>query len=363
VRVGIRESATWACGAGATWILGGYPAALALLPPRPWRIGGAQPTVTVLVPTYRERELLTGKLRSLAALDYPPDRVQIVVIADGDRRVADIARTALPQAEVLLQEERQGKPAALNRGLEIAAGEIVLLTDAHTPLASASLASAVRHFADPQVTGVSGRWAETGSAYDAYEHVLRSLESRCGSTAGVFGGFFAVRRAAIGRFPSGVVNDDLWLLCRLVRAGGRVVYEPAALSEEAALPAEMELERRARIAAGRAMLVAELAGLPWGFRWRLLTHKYGRLVLPFLLIGALGSSLTLVRRPAYRALAAAQLAVYAVGALAAAGITPPPPARRPANAARQFVLGNVATVRGVIRAARRRQHVRWQAVR
>lgn len=359
----IRESVTWSCGAGAAWVLGGYAAALALLPARPWRQDEARPTVTVLLPTYRERDLLADKLRSLAALDYPSDRLEVVVVADGDPQLAEIARDALPQAVVLLQPERQGKPAALNRGMAVAGGDIVLLTDAHTPLAPDSLARAVRHFADPQVVGVSGRWAETGSAYDAYEHLLRTLESRSGSTAGVFGGFFAVRRTAIGQFPLNVINDDLWLLCRVVRAGGRVVYEPGALSEEAALPAGLELERRARIAAGRAMLAAELVDLPWDFRWRLVTHKYGRLVLPFLLTGMLGSSLTLLRRPAYRALAAAQLAAYLVGALAAAGVTPPPPARRPARAAGQFVLGNVATVRGVVRAVRRRQQVQWRAVR
>lgn len=359
----IREWVTWSCGAGAGWVLGGYAAMLALLPARPWHQAQTYPTVTVLLPTYRERDLLAGKLRSLAALDYPAGRLDIVVVADGDPRLAEIAREVLPEAVVLLQDERQGKPAALNRGMTAATGEIVLLTDAHTPLAPESLASAVRHFADPQIVGVSGRWAETGSAYDAYEHVLRRLESRSGSTAGVFGGFFAVRRTCIGQFPTDVINDDLWLLCRLVRAGGRVVYEPEALSTEAALAPGLELERRARIAAGRAMLAAELADLPWGFRWRLVTHKYGRLALPFLLMGTLLASLTLLGRPGYRVWAVAQLAAYGVGTVAALGVTPPPPARGPARAAGQFVLGNVATMRGVVRAVRGRQQVKWQAVR
>lgn len=322
-----------------------------------------RPTVTVLVPTYCELELLADKLRSLAALDYPPDRLQIVVVADGDRRLEQIAADVLPDAVVLLQEQRQGKPSALNRGLSVAEGEIVLLTDAHTPLAPGSLVSAVGHFADPEVAGVSGRWGETGSTYDAYEHVLRRLESRSGSTAGVFGGFFAVRRSTIGEFPTDVINDDLWLLCRIVRAGGRVIYEPDATSTEAALSAGSELERRARIAAGRSMLAAELPDLPWSFRWRLITHKFGRLALPFVLLGMLSSSLTLLGRPAYRALAAAQLGAYLLGALAAVGITPPPPARRPARAAGQFLLGNLATGRGVIRAVRGRQQVQWRAVR
>jgi len=359
----VRETVTWGCGAGAAWILGGYAAALALLPARDWERDDSRPTVTVLLPTYREHNLLPNKLRSLAALEYPAECLEIIVVCDGDAGLAQIAREALPQVTVLVQDERQGKPAALNRGLDVARGEILLLTDAHTPLAPGSLLAAVRHFADHRIKGVSGRWAETGSVYDAYEHVLRGLESRSGSVAGVFGGFFAVRREDVGRFPVDVINDDLWLLCRLIRAGGRVIYEPDAISTEAPLDAGSELERRARIAAGRAMLAAEMADLPWGFRWRLGTHKFGRLALPFLLLGMLVSSLTLARRGPYRALASAQLAGYAVGGLAAAGVTPPPPGRRIAKAAGQFLLGNVATARGVVRALRRKQDVLWRAVR
>lgn len=361
--VPVREAVLWSSGAAVAWILGGYAAALALLPERRWRQDDARRSVTVLLPTYREHELLADKLRSLLALDYPPERLEIVVVSDGDERLAEIAREILPHATVLLQHERRGKPAALNRGLEVASGDLVLLTDAHTPLAPGSLLAAVRHFADPAIKGVSGRWGETGSAYDAYEHVVRELESRSGSIAGVSGGFFVARRADIGRFPPDVVNDDLWLLCRLVRRGGRVIYEPAALSTEARLAAGSELERRARISAGRAMLVKEMADLPWGFAWRLATHKFGRLALPFLLLGTLLSSLSLAGSRAYRALATAQVATYAVGALAVAGITPPAPGRRFANAAGQFVLGNIATGRGVVRALRRRQKVQWRAVR
>src|SRR3712207_8856981 len=99
------------------------------------------------------------------------------------------------------------------------------------------------------------------------------------------GEFMAVRRDLLPPFPKGIVNDDLWLLCQLVRGGGRVVYEPEAASEEGGLGAAAELERRSRIGAGRAMLVRELHGLPTGFAVRLVSHKFGRLALPFLQIG------------------------------------------------------------------------------
>ena len=347
----------------AAWVLGGYAVALAGLPARRWAAEDHEPEVTIVVPTHRERDLLAAKLASLASLEYPPDRLQVVVVSDGDPELARIARTALPAAIVLLQPERRGKPAALNRALDHATGDIVLLTDAHTHLAPDSLRVAVRHFADDAVFGVTGRWAETGSVYDRYEHMLRLLETRSGSTAGVFGGFLAVRRAHIGRFPTDVVNDDLWLLLRLVRAGGRVVYEPRATSMQGVLRAGAELERRARITAGRALLAGELRDLPMGFRWRLVSHKFGRLALPFALLGALAGSVAAGRRPAYRAAATAQLAGYSVGVLDIAGVRAPGRLQPVSRAAGQFVLGNLATARGVIRALRGRQDVRWRPVR
>jgi hypothetical protein len=263
----------------------------------------------------------------------------------------------------VLNEQRAGKPSALNLGLASVTKPFVLLTDAHNPLDVHSLRAAVRHFEDETVLAVTGRWSETGSLYDRYEDLLRRLETRSGSVAGIFGGFTVVRREHIDVFPSEVVNEDLWLLCRLVRRGGRVVYDPAASSREGMLSSGNEIERRTRIAAGRTILLPEMGDLPASYLWRLVSHKLGRLALPFLLAGALSTSIGLARRPRYRLAALAQLAVYGIGAAEAAGHTPafvPAPAAR---AFRQFLLGNYAAAAGVIRAIVRGQPVTWRQVR
>jgi hypothetical protein len=161
----------------------------------------------------------------------------------------------------------------------------------------------------------------------------------------------------------GIVNEDLWLLLTLVRAGGRVTYEPLASSLEPALDTAAELRRRSRIGAGRLMLTSELRGLPPAFAARILSHKYGRIALPFLMLAALGSSLRLSAREPYRAAAAAQLGVYGLALLAIAGIEPPGRAGLPSRAARQLVVGNAAIALGVVRALRGRQDARWESVR
>jgi poly-beta-1,6-N-acetyl-D-glucosamine synthase len=359
----LRTFGFWGSLAGVLWLLFGYPASLFLLRERRWARGEREPTVTVLVPTYYEREALPLKLRSIDALDYPRELLQVVVAVDGDAELAELARAELPWADVVLVPERSGKPTALNRGLELATGEIVVLTDAHNPLDVQSVREAMQHFADDTIWAVTGRCIEHGSAYDRYENFLRRLESRSGSVAGMFGGFSAVRREKIPEFPRDVVNEDLWLLCRLVGQGGRVIYEPSASSIEPSLEMRHEVERRTRISAGRLMLLNDMRALPPTFLWRVASHKLGRLALPFLLMGTLTSSLSLSRRRGYRFVAAIQALAYGIGTLDAVGRRPPLVPRGVAGMLRQFVLGNFAVGAGVVRALRRRQSNLWSRVR
>ncbi|MEA2429255.1 MAG: hypothetical protein QOF37_2883, partial [Thermoleophilaceae bacterium] len=263
----------------------------------------------------------------------------------------------------LFSPERGGKAAGINRALREATGDVVIMTDANNVLGRHSVRAAARHFADPAVWAVAGRRGESGSPYDRYEDLLRRLETRSGSVAAMSGEFMAVRRDRLPELPEDVVNDDLWLLCQIVRGGGRAVYERDAASVEEAVGTGEELARRSRIGAGRAMLIGELPGLPPAFALRLVSHKFGRLALPFLMLAALGSSLALADRRPYRGALAAQLSVYALGGLSAAGLDAPGPARVASRAARQLLVGNVAVAIGTVRGLRGRQSVRWQAVR
>lgn len=353
----------WLSGAATAWVLVGYPAVLSLLPRRPWEVGEELPRVTVIIAAYREREELAEKLRSLADQDYPADRLQVIVVVDEDRETAELARAARPDALVLFSEERGGKPAALNRGVAAAEGDVVLMTDANNLLEPGSLVAALRHFTDPAISAVAGRRGEERSAYDRYEGLIRTLETRTGSVAAMSGELMAVRREMLTPFPEDAVVDDLWLLCSLARQGGRAVYEPEAGSTEPAIGRKAEVARRSRMGAGRLQMASELRGLPWGFRWRVLSHKYGRLALPVLLPVVLLSSLAASRRQPYRAAALAQVAGYGLGLASIAGVRPPGPAGTLARACGQFLLGNYSVGVGLVRGLRRAQSIRWDPVR
>lgn len=357
-----RAACFWLSAAGGAWILVGYPAFLTVLRSRPWPTTSRLPRVSVLIPAYREHEGLRRKLRGLGDLDYPGERLEVVVAVDEDEELARVAEATFPAAVVIFSSERAGKALAINRAVSASHGEIILMTDANNVLQPQSVRAAIRHFGDPSVWAVAGRRGEEGSAYDSYEDLIRRLETRSGSVAAASGEFIAVRRERFVDFPPGIVNDDFWLLCQLVRGGGRVVYEPAASSTEEALSQRAERVRRSRMGAGRTLLLSEMRGLPAAFVFRVLSHKYGRLALPFLLVVALASSLSLVRRPTYAVLAVTQGAAYGLGALALAGRAPGGRPGRLARACAQFMLGNAAVGVGVLRGLRGRQSVRWEPV-
>jgi poly-beta-1,6-N-acetyl-D-glucosamine synthase len=359
----VRRFTFWASATGAGWILLGYPLSLLLRRGRPWRIDPEwRPRVSILIPAYREREALPVKLRGLADLDYPATFVQVLIAIDGDAELARIAAEAAPEATVSFATERNGKAAGINRALAQADGEIVVMTDANNVLAPGSLKAAIRHFADPGIWAVAGRRGEVGSAYDRYEDLIRVQESRSGSVAAMSGEFVAVRRERMPEFPDGIVNDDFWLLCHLVAAGGRVVYDPAAGSLEAGPSLQGELARRTRMGAGRVAGFGALREVPPSFAFRLASHKFGRLALPFLLGANLLAAVGLSSRPGYGAVAAGELAAGAAAGAATAGIVPPGPVGRVVRMLGQFVVGNYAVAKGVIRGLGEGQSANWEPV-
>ena len=358
----VAAVAFWLAAGAAAWVFAGYPLALRALPRRRWQTDDVARRVSVIIPCYREVDELPLKLASLRELDFPRESLEVIVVSDGEPALVPVATAGYPGATVLLQPERRGKTAALNRGLAEATGDVVVLTDADNPVAPGSVKAVVTHFADPDVAAVVGPVPGNGSAYESYEHLLRRLESRSGSVSAASGGFIAARRALLPSFPEGIVNEDTWLVCRLARAG-RIVYEPAAASSEPATSVAGEIERRARMGAGRTLLVGEIRGLPRGFAWRLVSHKVGRLALPFLLALALISSMVLATASGgWRIVAGVQLAGYGLGVATAAGLRLPGFAGKIARAARQFVVGNWAIGLGVVRALRSRQPATWRHV-
>ncbi len=236
------------------------------------------PELTVVVPAYRETTVIGAKVEDVCANGYPGE-VEVVVVADDPETAVAAGRAG---ARVLTSDTRRGKAEALNRGIEIAGGTAVVVTDANTRLVPGSLQALVRWFADPSVGAVAGEKTVVGvtgeGAYWRFESWLKRREARTGTTIGLVGELAAVRRETFRPLPSDLAVEDLWMALDVVEGGWRIAYEPAAVAVEEPSPGwRDDWERRTRVVSGtldvlwrRRSLLAPRQGLVaaqlWGHR-------------------------------------------------------------------------------------------------
>jgi poly-beta-1,6-N-acetyl-D-glucosamine synthase len=287
----------------------GYPALVALLArvrPRPVRtLEGYEPSVSLIVAAYNEEDVIVWRLANIADLDYPTDRLEVIVVADGSEDdTAELAR-AIGQTKVLHQPVRAGKRAAIERGVAAATGEILLLTDANNRFTPETLRELVAPFGDPSVGVVTGRKAiddEAGRPLDRaeglywrYESRIKAWESAVGSTTGVAGEILAFRREAFQFVQPGTMNEDFVQAMLAALDGWRVVYAPRAVSlERASATMTDEATRRSRLTTGRwqalRMLLPSLLRRRPLLALQVISHKGLRPLVPFALIVALVSN-------------------------------------------------------------------------
>lgn len=325
------------------WVYVGYPlfmAALARFRPRPVRLDTTwHPKVSVVIPVRDEAAVLGPKLESILAQGWPRERLQIVVVDDGSRdHTAEVVRR-FADRRVELVELRQslGKAAALNRGVAFTQGEILVLTDARQQLVPGALAALVAPFGDLYVGAVSGELAlpetrpatadgrqvplrgEAGGGLGLYRKIddrVRRWEAASGSSVGVTGALWALRRSLWTPLVPGTILDDLVEPLLVARQGQRVVVAPGARAIDSAAPGgSREFARRVRTLAGNLQL---LRMLPWARSWkqnpiwfRLVSHKLLRLVAPVGLVGFFLSNLLLLwHNSFYTAVLAGQIVFY-----------------------------------------------------
>lgn len=311
----------------------GYPMVLyfrARWWPRPIFREPILPSVTIVIAVHNEARALPAKLHNLAGLDYPQDRLEIVIVSDGstDETNGLLAAWESPRRQAVILPTHSGKATALNHGVAAAHGEIIVFTDARQAIASDGLRNMIADFADPSVGCVSGALmiGEDSTAgplngmglYWQLEKNIREWEALAGSTVGATGAFYAVRRALIVSLPQGTILDDVYIPIHVARQGRRVIFEPRVFAWDRLTPGlRQEFRRKVRTLTGNYQLL-QLA--PWilarsnPLRLQFICHKLLRLLVPFALVGILVSSLWL-RTSTYEGIVALQLAFYALAAL------------------------------------------------
>ena len=286
------------------------------------------PPVTLIIAAYNEEARLRAKLANLRLLDYPRDRLDVIVVSDGstDGTNAILRAAHDPNIRCIFLPTRGGKASALNHAVAQAHHDVLIFSDAATRFAPDAVEKLARHFGDPQVGAVCGSLEfeaspesrQTEGVYWAYESRLRLMESRLGATLTASGAIYALRRCCYPRLPADTVLDDLVIPMNARKLGYRVLYDPEAVGTDvAASSVAGEFTRRVRLATGSFRALGQVLRTPLDpvTAFAFFSHKILRWILPFLLIAMLVSSGLLWSQPLYRIALLGQLAFYLWAAL------------------------------------------------
>ncbi|HEX6229601.1 MAG TPA: glycosyltransferase family 2 protein [Solirubrobacterales bacterium] len=328
------EAVFWICAGLIVYTHAGYPLVLrALLAlrrrptlehPGTWE---EPPRVSLIVAAYDEEVVIAEKVANALALDYPRERLEVIVASDGSSdATAERARDA--GADLVLDLTRGGKVAAQNAGAERASGEILAFSDANSAWEPDALRHLVEPFADPAVGYACGRVRFLGQeggnlegAYWRYEMAVREMESALAGVTAGNGAIYAVRHSAyLPLRPSG--SHDLSFPFLLAKRGLRSLYVPWARAEEKIVPTvEGEFARKRRMMVGLwDIVVGEGMLRPRGYRplygFQLLSHRLLRYLTPFLHVVALAVNVALLGHGwVYTLTLALQLAVLVAALL------------------------------------------------
>jgi cellulose synthase/poly-beta-1,6-N-acetylglucosamine synthase-like glycosyltransferase len=357
----------WAMAAAIVYVYAGYPLMLrvwARLRTRTVRAavpGARVPGISIVIAARNEGTRLPARIRNLLGLDYPSRQRQIIVASDGSTDDTTERLAAFGEAVDVISLPPGGKASALNAAVARARHDIVVFADARQVFAPDTLRQLTAPFADPTVGAVTGElWLDCESAlfsnrraeadrrrghhvqlgavaierrvdadrrrtatstiadgvgvYWRYEKELRRLESAIWSTLGATGAIYAMRRALWQPLPADTLLDDVLAPMRVVLAGYRVVFNDAARAfDRAAIDADTESRRKVRTLAGNYQILRlePRLLLPWRnpVWWQYLSHKVGRLLVPYAWLAAFAANVVLAEHSRwYQLLLAAQVA-------------------------------------------------------
>ena len=322
----------WVSLGALVWTHVAYPAfvaVLARLRPRAFRRDELEPTVTVIIAAHNEESVIGQRIENLLVLEYPKDRLSIVVTSDASTDRTEEIALQYPGVRVI-SNPRGGKVAAQDRAVRQTESEIVAFSDANATWSPDALRMLIRTFADPHVAYVCGQLrildadgSNKEGVYWRYEMAVRDAESKLASVTGGNGSIYALRRSDYVEVDPRF-GHDLSLPYRMVQLGRRAVYEPAAHAWEKPTPTnETEYRRKVRmfehcwLIVLRGRMLRRLGAL---YGLEIVSHRHLRYASGLLHLVLLATSIVLATHGVVYLVVLAAQVILLLAALAGVGI-------------------------------------------
>lgn len=309
----------------------GYPLLIALLSrlkPSPLKdeqlTAESLPEVTVVLCVYNAEHSIEARLDNLLQLDYPADKLHILVVSDGstDQTVQRVEQMQHPRIRCIAYPDNRGKAYALSQAVPQIKTDYSLFADGRQRFDTDVIRQLLGYFADERIGAVTGNLViasgkGTPGLYWQYEKIIRSAESRYQSLIGVTGAIYMAKTSLVPTdLPSGLLLDDMYIPLQMVLQGYQVKFCPTAVAHDRASGSlQEEFDRKVRTLAGNYQLF-RLA--PWTMNplknpvwFQLMSHKVLRLLVPYLLILMLITS-SISNQWLVQCALAAQLICYAL---------------------------------------------------
>lgn len=361
----------------------GYPLSiflLSLLVKNTIREGDARPAVTFLITVYNEKKSIREKLENTLALEYPKDKLQVMVASDAsDDGTDDIVRQYAGRGVQLFStRERVGKTEAQNRAVALSRGEVIVFSDGTTRYERSALLHMVKNYADPAVGAVGGRFrymdpnrtsVGTGTrAFWDYESIIKLRQTRIRTITGCSGCIYSVRKALYEPLPSDIVSDLVEPL-KIIEKGYRVVFEAGALAYENTYQRRGdEFRTRIRVISRGMRGILYMKKLLNPFRYpfvsfQLISHKILRWAVPLLAVALyLVNGALLGEGGIYLVFFVLQAVFYLLAALSIV-IDFLPRKIKILSLPLYFCIINSACVIAIVRTLLNRKDIKWETIR
>ncbi|HEX4875729.1 MAG TPA: glycosyltransferase family 2 protein [Chitinophagaceae bacterium] len=242
--------------------------------------------VTLIITAYNEAAILPQKITNTLAIDYPGEKLKILIVTDGSTDSSEQIVKNYPKVELLHQQERMGKYAAIKRAMKNVTTPVVVFSDANTMLNPECISRIMVHFDDSIVGAVAGEKkimqnnyasavGEAEGLYWQYESFMKKLDAELYTVVGAAGELFALRTNLFRELNDDLILDDFVLSMQVCLQGYKIAYEPDAFATEwpSASLAEEE-KRKVRISAGAYQSLHYLNGILNFFKHPLLSFQF-----------------------------------------------------------------------------------------